>query len=71
MMLCRPKLGQPVLIRYNPNMRGGELGTNLHGKEGIVKIVGNGKPLNHGVEIDGVLYVIPCGNLNKIEKEII
>ena len=36
----------------------------LHGKIGTVKIANRrGKPRNHGIEIDGVLWVVPCGNL--------
>jgi len=36
----------------------------LHGKQGAVCIVAKGKgPRNHGVLIDGSLWVVPCGNL--------
>jgi len=36
----------------------------LHGKTGMVKISGRGKPRNHLVTVDEVDYVIPCGNIN-------
>ncbi len=35
-MLVNPKQNQLVEIRYNPKMRGGELGSTLHGKQGRV-----------------------------------
>ena len=65
-MLVNPKINQLVEIRYNPKMRGGELGTNLHGKTGRVVIAGKGKPRNHGILIDDAVFIIPCGNINKI-----
>jgi hypothetical protein len=38
----------------------------LHGKVGRVVVVARGKgPRNHGVLIDGRLWVVPCGNLRK------
>lgn len=39
----------------------------LHGKIGVVRIVGNGKPRNHGVEIDGKIVVVPVGNLRRLK----
>ena len=65
-MLVNPSLSQLVEIRYNPKMRGGAFGATLHGQIGRIVIVGKGKPRNHGVEVNGVLHVIPCGNLNKV-----
>ena len=34
---------------------------------GTIEIVGRGKPRNHGVMVDGVMYVVPAGNLRKVE----
>lgn len=61
-MLANPSVGQRVRIhyaaRYSPMM-------TLHGRCGVVRIVSKGKPRNHGIEIDGILYGVPCGNLMK------
>lgn len=59
-MLTNPRLGQPVRIHYSAATRDR---MPLHGAVGVVRVRGTGKPRNHGVEIAGVLYVIPCGNL--------
>lgn len=61
--MVHPKPGQTVQVWYNrriaPTMP-------LHGKTGVVRIVARGKgPRNHGVVIDGRLWVVPCGNLRK------
>lgn len=59
-MIANPRPGRVVQIWYNqrvaPTMP-------LHGKIGIVAIASRGKPRNHGVMVDGVLWVVPCGNL--------
>lgn len=34
-----------------------------HGKVGRLAVVSRGKPRNHGVEIDGRIVVVPCGNI--------
>ncbi len=61
-MLVNPKLGQPVRINYkNKSMP-------LQGMEGVISVVGKGKPRNHGVTVAGVVYVIPCGNLCKLTR---
>lgn len=65
-MLVNPKINQLVEIRYNPKLRGGQLGAILHGKLGRVVIIGKGKPRNHGILIDNTVFIIPCGNINKI-----
>ena len=62
-MLCNPRLGQRVRIHYRTVLRGA---LPLHGSVGIVRVVGKGKPRKHGVEIDGQLFVVPCGNLQKV-----
>lgn len=63
-MMANPKVGQKVKVWYKKKLADW---FPLHGKVGVVVIVSKGKPRNHGVEIDGVMYVIPCGNLFKVE----
>lgn len=60
-MLSNPTAGQRVQCWYKHRAM------PLHGKIGTVEIVGRGKPRNHGVMVDGVLYVVPAGNLRKAE----
>lgn len=59
-MMSNPRKGALAQVWYNkrlaPEMP-------LHGKIGVVKIASKGKPRNHGIEIDGVMWVVPCGNL--------
>lgn len=62
-MLVNPKIGQPVQVWYGKKTRDM---MPLHGKTGTVEIVSRGKPRNHGVRVDGLLFVIPCGNLNRM-----
>jgi len=61
-MMANPRVGQRVEIRYRRSLR--DL-MPLQGKVGVVRIASRGKPRNHGVEVDGRLYCIPCGNLFK------
>lgn len=56
-MYANPKTGVNVTLRYKNKSH------RLNGKFGQVVIAGRGKPRNHGVKIDGVIYVIPCGQL--------
>jgi len=62
-MICNPKKGQRVQAWYRAVV--GHV-MPLHGRIGEVVIVGTGRPRNHGVEIDGTMYSIPCGNLRKV-----
>lgn len=60
-MLSNPVVGQPAQVWYNkrlaPEMP-------LHGKVGSIRIVCKARRCrNHGVEIDGKIYAVPCGNL--------
>ena len=41
----------------------------LQDRVGTVVVVGQGKPRNHGVRIDGEVYCVPCGNLVKEEND--
>lgn len=60
-MVSNPNPGQHVRLRYAK--RFAHL-FPLHGAVGVVRIVGRGRgPRNHGVEIDGVIVVVPAGNL--------
>lgn len=56
-MYANPKNGADVVLRYKNKRH------DLNGKLGQVVIASRGKPRNHGVRIDGVTYVIPCGQL--------
>jgi len=59
-MLIFGRVGQAVRIHYNarraPYMP-------WHGRTGRLVVVCRGKPRNHGVEIDGKIVVVPCGNI--------
>lgn len=62
-MIVHPRLNQAVRIWYNkrraPSMP-------LHGQTGRVVVRGIGPgPRNHGILVDGRVYVVPCGNLQK------
>ena len=61
-MISNPRIGERVQIWYaakaRPHMP-------HHGKIGIVRIASRGKPRNHGIEIEGQIIAIPCGNLRK------
>ena len=59
-MLSNPKLGQRVQVWYAARRRPV---MHLHGKIGTVEIVSHKRPRNHGVRIDGTLWVVPAGNL--------
>lgn len=56
-MVSSPKVGQRVQCWYRDRTM------PLHGLIGVVRIAGRGRPRNHGVEVGGVLVVIPAGNL--------
>jgi len=64
-MLLNPRIGQRVQVWYRAGLRDA---MPLHGKEGIVVLRSCGKPRNHGVKIDGKMYVVPCGNLRRALK---
>lgn len=62
-MMLNPRKGQRVQCWYRKPVC--HL-FSLHGKVGTVVIVSRGKPRNHGVEVDGRFYVVPCGNLRRL-----
>jgi hypothetical protein len=59
-MLIFGRVGLAVRIHYNakraPSMP-------CHGKVGRLAVVSRGKPRNHGVEVEGRVVVVPCGNV--------
>lgn len=69
-MLSAPKVGQIVQVWYREGAR-----TEHHGKIGVVRISGRGRPRNHMVEVNSVksidcrlvvcleTMVVPAGNL--------
>jgi len=61
-MLAHPKRGECVVIHYAPGY--GQY-MPLQDRQGAVVLVGVGRPRNHGVEVDGRVYCVPCGNLNR------
>lgn len=66
-MFCRPKIDALVKVHYGNKYCAM---MPLHGRIGIVRVVATGPgPRNHGVEIDGRIYVVPCGNLNKLKAD--
>ena len=63
-MIVAPTLNQPVQIWYAARWR--PL-TPLHGKVGTITTPSRGKPRNHGVTVEGVEYVVPCGNIRRVQ----
>lgn len=66
-MISYPKANQQVRIRYGKRKLCND---TLQDRIATVAIVGSGKPRNHGVLVDGVLVVIPAGNLMPLEPSI-
>lgn len=66
-MIASPHIGQIVQCWYAAKARAAR---PLHGKTGVVEIASRGRPRNHGVRIDGRLYVVPCGNLRPPKPEV-
>lgn len=62
-MMVNPRIGQLVRVRYAAHYRDQ---MPYHDRVGIVRIRARGRPRNHGIEIDGRLIAIPCGNLMRI-----
>ena len=62
-MIWRPRKGQRVQCWYAERKR--EY-VKLHGRIGIVKAIGRGRgPRNVHVEVDGVGYILPRGNIRE------
>ncbi len=68
-MMANPRIGQRLQVWYatKPKRRGGLVPAEFmphHGKTGTVAIVCRGPgPRNHGIDLDGQIIGIPCGNL--------
>lgn len=71
-MIASPTIGQPVQVWYaekGPPLMPGWCRQRMrtvaprHGRTGVVVVASRGKPRNHGIDIDGTLVVVPCGNL--------
>ena len=60
-MMSYPRIGQRVQVWYAAK----RLPMPLHGRIGTVVVRSKGRPRNHGVEIDGTLFVVPAGNLRE------
>ena len=61
-MMLNPRIGQTVQCWYRVRSM------PLHGLAGIVRVASRSRPRNHGIEIDGTLYVVPCGNVRKVSE---
>lgn len=62
-MIASPRRGQEVQIWYRKSLAARR---PLHGQVGVVAIPSRGRPRNHGVVVEGVLHVVPCGNLREV-----
>ena len=65
-MMLNPRIGSSVQVWYRAGLREH---MPLHAATGIVRIASRGKPRNHGIEIRGTIYVVPCGNLRPFNPE--
>lgn len=65
-MLSNPRVGQTVQVWYAARRRSV---MHLHGKIGRVEIVSRKRPRNHGMRVDGILWVVPAGNLRLLAGE--
>ena len=71
-MVSNPKPGDVVQLWY---ARQHAHRWPLHGRVGVVRVVSSarrrkgerhGPPRSHGIDVDGVLVVVPCGNLRRL-----
>ncbi len=65
-MIVNPRIGQRVRIHYRAAV---SVHMPYHAHIGIVRIRGRGRPRNHGIEIDGQIISVPCGNLQREKSE--
>jgi hypothetical protein len=61
-MISCPKVTQVVQVWYAAKWRAF---MPLHGRVGRVVVSSRGRPRNHGVEIDGTVWIVPAGNLRE------
>jgi len=60
-MVSNPKVGDVVIVKYKKALKHW---FPLEGRTGTISIVCKARRCrNHGVNIGGQLWVIPCGNL--------
>lgn len=63
-MIVHPRIGQWVRIRYGKKYT---VKPFLHDRIGKIVYRARGPgPRNHGVLLDGRVYVVPCGHLQKV-----
>lgn len=63
-MMTNPRIGQWVRIRYGKKYI---VKPRLHDRVGRIVCRARGPgPRNHGVLIDGRVYVVPCGHLQNV-----
>jgi hypothetical protein len=60
-MIVHPRKGSTVQVWY---VKRAAASMPFHARTGIVRIVSKGPgPRNHGIEIDGRIIGVPCGNI--------
>jgi hypothetical protein len=65
-MISNPHIGMKVRIHYRKDLA--PL-MPWHGMVGLVVMRARGRgPRNHGVDVGGVLVVVPAGNLQKADE---
>jgi len=64
-MLLNPKIGSRAQVWYRKDIAET---MPLHGRIGRIAVVSRGRPRNHGIEVNGVIFAVPCGNLRKPQK---
>ncbi len=64
-MVSSPRPGQRVQCWYASRFAHLWL---YHGRVGVVRVVGKGRPRSHGVELGGVVVVVPAGNLRPAKE---
>ncbi len=62
-MCSYPKVGAIVQCWYAAKTRAAR---PLHGLTGVIVVSSRGRPRNHGVLVNGTMYVVPCGNLRPV-----
>mgnify|MGYP003623261806 CR=1 FL=1 len=67
-MLLNPAVGSEARIWYGKAFR---RFMPFHGRRCVIVHSGRGRPRNHAVRLaDGVVVVVPCGNLRPLFKEL-
>jgi hypothetical protein len=66
-VISNPRIGQMVRLRYAPGRRRAAPYHDLVGR--VVIVCRARRARNHGVEIDGVIVVVPAGQLQPVKTE--